>query len=119
MTRPTSASEWADKWINRAATATVAGLAGIAGATSYSHKRILAAARGDTGWHAHAFPLSGRRGDRRLHVLLAVRRVGRRSAWLPWVALTIGTVASVAANIATADAGIVNRVIAGGQRSRY
>jgi Protein of unknown function (DUF2637) len=48
----------ADKWISRAATAIVAGLAGIAGAISYSHMRQLAAAHGDTGWHAHAFPLS-------------------------------------------------------------
>jgi len=36
----------------------VAGLAGIAGAISYSHMRQLAAAHGQAGWHAHAFPLS-------------------------------------------------------------
>lgn len=30
----------------------------MAGAISYSHMRQLAAAHGDTGWHAHAFPLS-------------------------------------------------------------
>lgn len=41
----------ADRWVSRAAAATVAGLAGIAGAISY--RRTLAAAHGDTGWHAH------------------------------------------------------------------
>jgi hypothetical protein len=46
-------------------------------------------------------------------VLLADRRAGRRSGWLPWTALTSGTVASLAANIATADYGIISRVIAG------
>jgi hypothetical protein len=46
-------------------------------------------------------------------VLLADRRAGRKSGWLPWAALTVGTAASLAANIATADAGIVSRVIAG------
>jgi len=46
-------------------------------------------------------------------VLLADRRAGRRSGWLPWAALTIGTTASLAANIATADTGTVSRVIAG------
>ncbi len=56
MTRQLPASERADKWVSRAAGATVAGLAGIAGAISYSHMRQLAAAHGDAGWHAHAFP---------------------------------------------------------------
>ncbi len=95
-------------------TATVAGLAGIAGAISYSHMRQLAAAHGDTGWHAHAFPLSvdGVEIVASL-VLLADRRAGRNSGWLPWAALTIGTAASLAANIATVTAGIVSRIIAG------
>lgn len=46
-------------------------------------------------------------------VLLADRRAGRKSGWLPWAALTIGTAASLAANIATADHGTISRVIAG------
>ena len=114
MTRPAPALERADKWISRAATATVAGLAGIAGAISYSHMRQLAAAHGDAGWHAHAFPLSvdGVEIVASL-VLLADRRAGRKSVWLPWAALTIGTVASLAANIATAETGVVSRIIAG------
>lgn len=47
-----------DRWISRPAAATVAGLAGIAGALSYSHMRQLAQDHGQAGWHAHAFPLS-------------------------------------------------------------
>src|SRR5260370_27147745 len=103
----------ADRWIGRAAAATVAGLTGIAGAISYSHMRQLAAAHGDAGSHAHAFPLSvdGVEIVASL-VLLADRRSGRKSGWLPWAALTIGTAASLAANIATADTGTVTRIIA-------
>jgi len=112
--RSALALERADRWISRAATATVAGLAGIAGAISYSHMRQLATAHGDTGWHAHAFPLSvdGVEIVASL-VLLADRRAGRKSGWLPWAALTIGTAASLAANIATADHGTMSRIIAG------
>jgi hypothetical protein len=114
VTRQVLAQERADRWIGRAAAATVAGLAGIAGAISYSHMRQLAASHGDAGWHAHAFPLSvdGVEIVASL-VLLADRRAGRKSGWLPWAALTIGTAASLAANIATADTGTVSRVIAG------
>lgn len=41
-----------------AAGVTVVGLAGVAGAISYSHMRALAVARGEAGWQAHTFPLS-------------------------------------------------------------
>ncbi len=92
----------------------MAGLAGIAGAISYSHMRQLAAAHGQVGWHARAFPLSvdGVEVVASL-VLLADRRARRPSGWLPWAALTIGTGASLAANIATADHGTISRIIAG------
>lgn len=46
-------------------------------------------------------------------VLLADRRTGRRSGWLPWAALVAGTTASLAANVAGPGAGPVGRVIAG------
>jgi hypothetical protein len=122
MTRPVVApggtadprTSTADGWISRAATATVAGLAGIAGAISYSHMRQLAQDHGQAGWHAHAFPLSvdGIEIVASL-VLLADRRAGRESGWLPWTALAIGTAGSLAANIATAGPDIISRVIAG------
>ena len=107
-------SSVADRWISRATAATVAGLAVVAGAISYSHLRRLAQDHGQFGWHAHAFPLSvdGIEIVASL-VPLADRRAGRRSGWLPWAALTIGTVGSLAANVATAGPDTVSRVIAG------
>ncbi len=103
-----------DLWISRAAATTVAALAGIAGALSYSHMRQLAGEHGQAGWHAHAFPLSvdGIEIVASL-VLLADRRTGRRSGWLPWTALAIGTTGSLAANVATAGPGMISRIIAG------
>jgi hypothetical protein len=104
----------ADRWISRIAAATVAGLAGVAGALSYSHMRQLAQGHGQGGWHAHAFPLSvdGVEIVASL-VLLADRRAGRRSGWLPWTALAAGAAGSLAANIATAHPDPVSRIIAG------
>src|SRR5260370_30168928 len=103
----------AERWIGRIAAATVAALAGIAGAISYSHMRHLAAAHNQAGWHAHAFPLSvdGIEIVASL-VLLADRRAGHRSGLLPWTALAIGTAGSLAANVATAGSATVSRIIA-------
>jgi hypothetical protein len=42
-------------------------------------------------------------------VLLTDRRTGHRSGWLPWAALMVGTAASLAANIATADPSAISR----------
>jgi hypothetical protein len=104
----------ADTWMRATVTVTVAGLAGIAGAISYSHMRNLAAAHGETGWQAHAFPLSvdGIEIVASL-VLLADRRAGRPSGWLPWAALAAGTTASLAANVAAAGTDLIGRVVAG------
>src|SRR5262245_66589555 len=103
----------ADRWIRRTAGVTVAGLAGIVGALSYSHMRQLAEAHGNAGWHAHTLPLSvdGVEIVASL-VLLADRRTGHRSGWLPWAALIPGTAASLAANVATADPSTISRIIA-------
>jgi hypothetical protein len=104
----------ADTAIRAAAGGTVAGLAGIAGAISYSHMRGLAVAHGETGWQGHAFPLSvdGIEIVASL-VLLTDRRTGHRSGWLPWAALAAGTTASLAANVAAAGADLIGRVVAG------
>src|SRR5262252_6189183 len=105
---PSSVLGRADRWIRRTAATTVAGLAGIAGALSYSHMRQLAEAHGNTGWHAHTLPLSvDGVGIVASLVLLADRRTGRRSGWLPWAALITGIAASLAANVATAQPAIV------------
>ncbi len=103
-----------DRWISRAAAGTVAGLASLAGAISYSHMRQLAQQHGQAGWHAQALPLSvdGLEFVASL-VLLADRRRGRRSGWLPWAALITGTAGSLAANIASAHPDPVSRIIAG------
>jgi hypothetical protein len=103
-----------DRLIRVAAAATVAGLAGIAGAISYSHMRQLAQGHGQAGWHAHAFPLSvdGLELVASL-VLLSDRRHGRQSGCLPWAALITGTAGSLAANIATAPPDLIGRIVAG------
>jgi uncharacterized protein DUF2637 len=100
----------ADLAIRVAAGVTVAVLAGIAAAISYSHMRALAAAHGQTGWQAHTFPLSvdGIEIVASL-VLLADRRTGRSSGWRPWAALAAGTAASLTANVAAAGADLVGR----------
>jgi len=104
----------ADTAIRAGAGVTVLALAGIAGAISYSHMTGLAEAHGEHGWRGHAFPLSvdGVEVVASL-VLLADRRAGRRSGWLPWAALVAGTAASFSANIAVGGADWIGRAVAG------
>jgi hypothetical protein len=104
----------ADAAIQVIAGVTVVALAGIAGAISYSHMTALADTHGEHGWRAHAFPLSvdGVEVVASL-VLLADRRAGRRSGWLPWAALAAGTAASLAANVAVGGTDLVGRAVAG------
>ena len=103
-----------DRIILGAAGTTVAVLAGVAGAISYSHMAELARLHGEVGWRAHAFPVSvdGIEVVASL-VLLAHRRAGTRAGWLPWAALVAGTAASVAANVAVGAADPVGRLVAG------
>jgi hypothetical protein len=104
----------ADRAIVGAAGATVVGLAGVAGAISYSHMAELAHIHGEVGWRSHAFPVSvdGIEVVASL-VLLAHRRAGTPAGWLPWVALAAGTAASVAANVAVGASDPVGRLVAG------
>src|SRR5436190_5206884 len=103
-----------DKGIVGAAGATVVGLAGVAGAISYSHMAELARLHGEVGWRSHAFPVSvdGIEVVASL-VLLAHRRAGTRAGWLPWAALVAGTAASVAADVAVGPSDPVGRLVAG------
>jgi hypothetical protein len=104
----------ADTAIRVAAGVTVVGLAGIAGAISYSHMVQLAHAHGESGWRGHMFPLSvdGIEIVASL-VLLADRRAGRRSGFLPWAALIAGTGASLAANVAVGGSDWIGRAVSG------
>jgi hypothetical protein len=103
-----------DRAIVGSAAATVVGLAGVAGALSYSHMAELARIHGEVGWRSHAFPVSvdGIEVVASL-VLLAHRRAGTRAGWLPWAALTAGTAASVAANVAVGASDPVGRLVSG------
>lgn len=104
----------ADTAIRAATGVTVVGLAGVAGAISYSHMTELAHLHGETGWRGHMFPLSvdGIEIVASL-VLLADKRSGRRPGPLPWVALIAGTGASLAANVAVGGADLIGRAVAG------
>jgi hypothetical protein len=76
--------------------------------------RALAEEHGEHGWRAHAFPLSvdGIEIVASL-VLLHHRRAGSSPGVLPWVALTAGTFASLAANVAVGGSDLIGRAVAG------
>ena len=104
----------ADKATRVIAVLTVSGLAGLAGWISYHHMLLLARRSGHSGIDAHAFPLTVDGLDLiGVLVLLADRRTGRRSGWLPWTVLGVGAAASVVANIAVAPDNAVARAISG------
>ncbi len=103
-----------DTTIRVAAGVTVIGLAGIAGAISYSHMTELAGAHGEHGWRTHMFPLSVDLIEVVASlVVLADKRAGRRSGRLPWAALVAGTAASFAANVAVAGSDWIGRAVSG------
>jgi len=93
---------------------TVAGLAGLAGTISYQHMVLLARRHNVFGLDAHAFPICVDGLDLVcVLVLLADRRTHRPSGRLPWIVLTIGTLASIAANVAVAPNDTIARAISG------
>lgn len=102
-----------DRWIRRTTTGCVTILALIAGTVSYLHMQALVALHGQPGWVAALTPLSV---DGMIvaasTTLLAESRAGSRGGLLPWVLLVIGSVASLAANVAVAEPTGVGRVIA-------
>jgi hypothetical protein len=88
-------------------------LALIAGTVSYLHMHALVALHGQPGWVAALTPLSGRRDDRRGVDDAACRIAVRQSRRPPAVVLlVIGSVASLAANVAVAEPTLTGRVIA-------
>ncbi|MDW5324261.1 DUF2637 domain-containing protein [Plantactinospora sp. KLBMP9567] len=103
-----------DKALRMLTALTVAALAIVAGAISFSHMAELAVRHGQTGWKAYAFPISvdGLEIVASLY-LVAQRRAGRPTGWVPWVALVVGTLASLAANIAVGGHDPVGKALAG------
>jgi len=92
----------------------VGALAFVAGAISFSHMRELATHHDQLGWKSLAFPISvdGLEIVASLF-LVAQRRAGRPTGWVPWVALIVGTVASLAANVAVGGADPIGKALAG------
>ena len=103
----------ADRWVRRTTTASVVLLAGIAAVVSYGHMHALALQHGEGAWAAALIPLSC---DGMIlassMALLSESRLGGRGGVLPWALLIIGALASLAANIAAAEACLAGRVIA-------
>src|SRR5712692_5715725 len=103
----------ADRCIRRTTIGCVTLLALIAGTVSYLHMHALVALHGQPGWVAALTPLSV---DGMIvaasTTLLADSRSGGRGGLLPWVLLTVGSVASLAANVAVAEPTLTGRVIA-------
>ncbi len=106
-------TERADRSIRRTTIGSVTILAMIAGTVSYLHMHALVALHGQPGWVAALTPLSV---DGMIvaasTTLLAESRSGSRGGTLPWGLLVIGSVASLAANVAVAEPSAVERVIA-------
>ncbi|GAB3450232.1 hypothetical protein GCM10027570_25240 [Streptomonospora sediminis] len=100
------------RWSRWTTIAAVFLLAAIAAVVSYSHMYELAQRHGEPAWRAALFPLSV---DGMIvassMALLADARHGRRGGLLPWMLLILGSVASLAANIAVADPTLWSRVI--------
>jgi hypothetical protein len=110
--RPAASQAPVGSTAQRLDTLVVAVVALVAAAASYQHQRTLAALAG-AGWLAWALPVSvdgmmlatGRS-------ILRRRRAGITAPFLSWFGLSLGFVASVAANVAAADPTPVGRLIA-------
>jgi len=93
----------ADRWTT---TSCVALLALIAATASYLHMHMLVEQHGQPGWVAALTPFSV---DGMIvaasATLLADSRSGSRGGALPWALLVVGSVASLAANVAVDFAG--------------
>ena len=102
-----------DRWIRRITIGCVTLLALIAGTVSYLHMHALVALHGQPGWVAALTPLSV---DGMIvaasTTLLADSRSGSRGGVLPWLLLAVGSVASLAANVAVAEPTVTGRIIA-------
>jgi hypothetical protein len=100
------------RWSRTVTIAAVLMLAGIAAVVSYSHMYELALRHGEPEWRAALFPLSvdGMIVGASM-TLLGDARHGRRGGLLPWTLLILGSIASLAANVAVADPTMWSRII--------
>ncbi len=102
-----------DRWIRWTTTGCVALLALIAATVSYLHMHLLVESHGQPGWVAALTPLSV---DGMIvaasTTLLADSSSCGRGGILPWSLLVVGSVASLAANVAVAEPTATGRVIA-------
>jgi len=99
-------------WVRRVTTASVLAVAAVAAVASYEHMRALAEASGE-GWRSWLLPVSvDGLAVAASMTMLVRRRSGLPSGVLPWVALLLGLGASLAANVAAAEATVVGRLVA-------
>jgi hypothetical protein len=104
---------FSDRCIRLATVISVVLLAVIAAVVSFGHMRELALRHGEAQWSAALIPLSvdGMVVAASMSVLLA-SKTGGHGEWLPWTLLIVGSLASLAANVAVADATVISRLIA-------
>ena len=102
-----------DRAIRWTTTLSVVVLAGIAAVLSYKHMYVLVRRYGETSWTSALLPVSvdGMIAASSM-TLLADSRNDRGSGFLPWALLVIGSMASLAANVAVAEPSAVGRLIA-------
>jgi Protein of unknown function (DUF2637) len=99
-------------WVRRVTTTAVMAVAGVAAVASYEHMRALAELAGE-GWRSWLLPVSvDGLAVAASMTMLVRRRSGQPSGALPWVALLLGLGASLAANVAAAEATVVSRLVA-------
>ncbi len=98
--------------VRRITTTAVVAVALVAASASYDHQRLLAEMAGE-GWRAWLLPLSvdGLVVAASMSMLVR-RRMDRRAGVLAWVALILGVVVSVTANVAAAEPTVVGRLVA-------
>ena len=109
----------ADLWIRRTTTGCIALLALIAGTVSYLHMHLLVERHGQPGWVAALTPLSVYGiSVAASTTLLADSRRGCRGGWLSSLLLRVGSLASLAANVAVAELTMTGRAIAAWPQGR-
>lgn len=100
------------EWTRRTAVASVLLVALVAAVCSYAHMQALAERSGEA-WRSWIIPLSV--DGMLVASTLAIvdrRRAGLAAGWVPWFGLSLGILASLAANVAAARPDSIARIIA-------